>query len=190
METPKTMHTRTQLFARTLLPTLILPVALLSAGSAHAELSISNGFLTDKVITTEGWDFSLGINGAVTLGGNTYPTAVNLDCSVDTGEQLVVCGGIMTLNGYEADIMMDYDSATGEGRWAMEAGLPAAANTVHEMWGEEIVPNTLSVPDGWGSVEYSASSSWRFFYYSISWAKVYVSITGMPYDEFLEIWTW
>lgn len=165
-------------FLPTLLPTLVLPALLLAAASAQAaELSISNGFLTAKEITSVGWNFSMHAEGIVAASGQNAPTAVDLSCEVDVSSEHFNCIGELEIGDNLADIRLGY--ADGVVRWAIEAGAPTLFNDIHEQWGEEVLPNSVGI----GVLNWHNGFEWRQWYYSESWAECYGNITGLQYGD-------
>lgn len=183
------MPTHCSKICAALLPTLLLPATLLAATPAAAALSLGAGSLTAKQPTTVGFDFTLELHATLTHNGVARPTAISLTCSVDTGAERVACDGTLAVQGQSAALRMDYSENTAS--WSLAAGAPTILNVAHAHWGEEVVPNTLGIlPPGWSAVEFLAGGQWRRFYYSTSWAVTFEAITGMPYSEVLEPWTW
>jgi hypothetical protein len=169
------------------LPALLLPAVLLAAGSAHAALEISNGFLSAKKITTVGHDFSFNQSGTVVLGGVVRATSVQMTCSVDTIAKTLHCDGALTLQATSAPIRMDFDSATGRAEWSISSSASAALSTVHEEWGHEIPPDMLGDPPPWEHINFFDGLQWRKWWYTTTWAQTYESITGLQYGD---IYTW
>jgi hypothetical protein len=172
----------------TLIPTLLLPALLLAATPAAAALTVGAGSLTAKQPTTVGFDFTLELHGTLTHNGVARPTSITLTCSVHTAAERLACDGTLAVQGSTAALRMDFFEDTAS--WSVAGGASTLLNIAHAQWGEEVVTNTMSVPQGWSAVDFLAGGQWRRFYYSSSWAVTFESITGMPYSEVTEIWTW
>lgn len=174
-----------------LLPTLMVPAALLASTAAHAaNLDISNGFFSAKTPTTIGYDFKMNVSGTTQLNGVTRATSIALVCSFNTAAIDLHCDGTLKLHTASAPIRMDYTSANQRAEWSISASASAALDVIHEEWGKQVLPPVLGDPPGWDHVDFHDGTQWRRFYYTLSSAETWESITGLPHEEYLEIWTW
>lgn len=172
------------------LPLLVAPALLLVAQTAEAaQLQLTSGSLSEQVSTEEGFDFALELHGVIVE--STAPdvdTVVALDCSVDTTAHAIQCSGTLSLSSYSVAVGLDYDPVTEKARWVTAADISNGFKTAHKLWGAEIMPHVTG--DGWDEDQLIVGSQYRVFWYPASWEIVWVTITGLPFDEFWEIWTW
>lgn len=169
-------------------PAIVAPVLALAATPASAaKLDISNGFLTAKTITANGYDFGMHLTGTIVNNGVSKATSIELDCVVDEVEENIDCDGTLTLGAASADIRMDFVSATETAHWSIESSASNALDVAHEAWGQDVVAASMGLPDGWASIDFFDGTQWRHFYYSTSWAETYENITGLPYGDIWEI---
>jgi hypothetical protein len=176
--------------ASKILPLLLAPALLLVAPMAEAaELQTSSGSLSEQIATPDGFDFTLELHGLI-VESTTPPinSVVVLECSVDATAHDVDCSGTMSLGNNSVPILLSYDHALQKATWATQADISNGFKTVHKFWGAEIMPHVIG--EGWNEEQVITGAHWIVFWYPISWVGVWESITGLPFEEFLEIWTW
>jgi hypothetical protein len=172
-----------------LLPLLLAPALLLVAPTAEAaELQLTSGSLSAQTATADGFDFSLELHGVVVESTTAPPSVINLECSVDATAQDVDCSGSMSVGLSSVPVLLRYEHALQKATWATQSDISNGFKTVHKLWGAQIMPHVIG--EGWDEQQVITGAHWVVFWYPISWVVVWESITGLPYEEFLEIWTW
>ena len=170
-----TMHAYLRTLLSTALPALIVPALLTVATAAQASvIDISNGFYTQKVQTTYGFDFSFGHSGTFTHNGVSHPTTLEFDCSVYTTAHDVHCEGFVTLDNDGAAVLWTFDGGTEQAEWRSDdVDININLDLVYNEWGPHVIPDII--PLGGGLVQLDNG-----FIYSSRWLAIRDRFTNLP----------
>jgi hypothetical protein len=136
----RTMNATTKTLLTKLLPILALPAILLTSLTAEAaSLDISNGVITTRtLIAPNVYAFAVYGSGVITHEGQSVPSTIELDCELDSANDLLDCVGELKINGVARNIYMGSEDDTIW--WTIVANAGALFINIHELWGQTVVP--------------------------------------------------